>query len=335
MIKNKKFILSKHFHGEPEENNFSLIEELLPAIKDEEILCEALWYSVDPYMRIYTARYPVGITMIGLQVAKVIESKHNNYQVGDLVVGFFGWQTHTIVDISQPPPPGHLKPYKIPNFGDLPLSLALGVLGRPGNSAYFGFLEICQPKKGEVVVVSGAAGAVGSHVGQIARIKGCKVIGFAGSDKKVKWLIKDLGFDHAFNYKTYDIESALKEAAPEGIDCYFDNVGGEISSKVINHMNTHGRIAVCGSISSYNMDNEKPQASVIQPAIVGNQLKMEGFIVARWLDRFMEGIMQNYEWVKMGKLKYFETITEGFENLPRAFIDMMKGCNFGKAVVRA
>ncbi|XP_067014138.2 prostaglandin reductase 1 isoform X2 [Anabrus simplex] len=335
MPKTRRFVLARPFEGEPKESDFEIVEEELRPIKDGEILTEAVWLSVDPYMRVYMSRYPVGSTMIGLQIAKVIETCHPNYKVGDHVVGFFGWQTFTITNLNKPAPPGHLKPYIIPDFGDLPLSLALGVLGRTGNSAYFGFLELCQPKLGETVVVSGAAGAVGSQVGQIARIKGCKVIGFAGSDEKVKWLLDDLHFDAAYNYKTTDIQEALKEAAPQGIDCYFDNVGGSMSSTVINHMNLFGRISVCGAISAYNDDvNQLPHAPILQPAVVGKQLRMEGFSVSRWLDRWMEGILQNLEWVKEGKVKYQETITEGFENMPKAFISMLRGESVGKAIVR-
>nr|CAD7201308.1 unnamed protein product [Timema douglasi] len=167
------------------------------------------------------------------------------------------------------------------------------------NTAYFGFLELCQPQPGEVVVVTGAAGAVGSLVGQIAKIKGCKVIGFAGSDEKVKWIKEELGFDAAFNYKTKDVTEALKESAPDGVDCYFDNVGGEMSSAVINQMKQFGRISVCGSISSYNNDPSKlARAPILQPSMVFKQLKMEGFLVTRWSDRLFEGIKQNLQWIK-------------------------------------
>nr|CAD7260676.1 unnamed protein product [Timema shepardi] len=201
------------------------------------------------------------------------------------------------------------------------------------NTAYFGFLEICKPKPGEVVVVSGAAGAVGSIVGQIAKIKGCKVIGFAGSEEKVKWLVDKLGFDAAYNYKTKDIAEALEEAAPEGVDCYFDNVGGRLSSAVIQKMRLFGRVSVCGSISSYN-SRSLPEAPIIQPAVLVNQLTMQGFVVGRWIDQWQDGLKQLVQWTKEGKLKYQETVTEGFENTPKAFMSMLKGENLGKAVVK-
>lgn len=187
-----------------------------------------------------------------LGVCRVTESKNANYPVGAYVCGSFGWRTHTVFN---PKDDNNLvmRPYVLPSFGDLPLSLGLGHLGMPGNTAYFGLLEICQPKAGEIVVVSGAAGAVGTIVGQIAKIKGCKVIGIAGSDDKCKWLTKEMGFDHAINYKTDNVSEVLKKYAPDGVDCYFDNVGGGLSSIVIHQMRDFGRISVCGSISSYNV----------------------------------------------------------------------------------
>lgn len=202
----------------------------------------------------------------------------------------------------------------------------------PGNTAYFGFLEICEPKPQETVVVTGAAGAVGSLVGQIAKIKGCKAIGFAGSDEKCKWLEEEMGFDKAINYKSENIYQQLKKSAPSGIDCYFDNVGGEISSMIFHQMNSNGRIAVCGAISSYS--SEIPKVPAPQTIFVFKQLKMQGLIVWAWNNRWMEGITVMLKWIDDGKIKYQETVTEGFENTPQAFMDMLNGKNFGKAVVK-
>lgn len=191
-----------------------------------EILLEAEYLSVDPYMRPYVARYPAGITMIGAQVAKVIESKNPDYPVGKKLVGYFGWRTHTIFNPKKPKE--NVGPVDridvLPEMGNLPASLGLGILGMPGNTAYFGLLEICKPKAGEILVVSGAAGAVGSVVGQIGKIKGLTVIGIAGSDDKCEWIKKECGFDHAINYKTQNVGAQLKKFAPDGVDCYFDNV---------------------------------------------------------------------------------------------------------------
>ncbi|XP_043285871.1 prostaglandin reductase 1-like [Venturia canescens] len=225
MVLARKYVLTKHFEGEPKRSDLTIVDEELPPLQHGEFLVEAQYLSVDPYMRPYVAQFPTGITMIGGQVAKIIESKNSEYPVGKSIVGYFGWRTHTIVNVEQEDgSPLQQKPYIIPEFGDLPASLALGVLGMPGNTAYFGFLEICKPKPGETLVVSGAAGAVGSHVGQIAKTLGLKVIGIAGSDEKCEWLKKELGFDVAINYKTQNIVKELKTAAPDGVDCYFDNV---------------------------------------------------------------------------------------------------------------
>jgi len=332
MVKAKKFVFQKHFVGLPKETDLKLVEEELPALKDGEFLAEAVYLSVDPYMRAYSSRLQAGETFIGSQVAKVIESKNEKYPVDQYIVGEFGWRSHTISE-GKKSALGFPAPWHIPDPEDLPLSLSLGVLGMPGNTSYFGFLEICQPKPGETVVVTGAAGAVGSHVGQIAKIKGCTVIGVTGSDKKGKWLVDELKFDHFVNYKDPNFKEQLAKAAPKGIDCYFDNVGGEISSIILNQMNTFGRISVCGAISAYN-EATVPKASIVQYPILFHQLKMEGFVVLKWWDRWFEGIRQNKEWIEEGKLKYKETITEGFENTFKAFVDMLQGGNLGKAIVK-
>lgn len=206
----------------------------------------------------------------------------------------------------------------------------------PGNTAYFGFLEICKPKADEILVVTGAGGAVGSLVGQIGKLKGLTVIGFAGSDEKCNWLTKELGFDYAINYKTENCAEKLKEVAPDGVDCYFDNVGGELTSIIIRQMRPFGRISVCGSISGYNNEpNSQPLVPVIQPFFIYKQLMMEGFMVYQWKSRWAEGVQQMLTWVKEGKIKHQETVTEGFENMPEAFMNMLKGKSTGKAVVKA
>uniref|UniRef100_A0A1B6E909 15-oxoprostaglandin 13-reductase n=1 Tax=Clastoptera arizonana TaxID=38151 RepID=A0A1B6E909_9HEMI len=303
MVQNKRFIYASEFKGNIKPENFKLLHEELPALKNGEILCRATYLSVDPYMRAYGSMISTGETMVGSQIAVVVESKHKDYPVSTNVFAYFGWRLYTIcnpecvntgLNIT-----GKLE--AIPDFEGLPLSYALGALGMTGNTAYFGFLEICNPQPIETVVVSAAAGAVGSHVGQIAKIKGCKVIGIAGSEEKIKYLKEELKFDEAINYKTQDIRKELSKIAPLGIDCYFDNVGGEISSDVISLMRLNGRISACGSISVYNDDFMKyglSKAPVIQPFIVKNQLKMEGFLVFRYMDRFHEGAKQNLQWIK-------------------------------------
>ncbi|XP_076235629.1 prostaglandin reductase 1 [Calliopsis andreniformis] len=338
MVKAKKFVLVKHFQNEPKPTDVQVVEEELPPLQPGEYLVEAEYLSVDPYMRPYMEKFPLGTTMIGSQVAKIIESKNSDFPVGKRILCYFGWRTHTIINPQKLNKTELLNqvPYILPDIGDLSPSLCLGILGMPGNTAYFGFLEICKPKSGETLVVSAAAGAVGSHVGQIAKnVIGLRVIGIAGSDEKCKWLINELGFDAAINYKTENIRAALKKAAPKGVDCYFDNVGGEVSSIVMYQMNHGGRISVCGSISSYNSDpSTLPKASIVQSAMVFNELKMEGFIVHRWQDRLLEGIQKNLQWIREGKLKYRETITKGFDNMFVAFTDMLQGKNVGKAIVK-
>ncbi|KAL1509771.1 hypothetical protein ABEB36_004456 [Hypothenemus hampei] len=333
MVTAKKWVFVQPSKGFPKISDFKLEEEKLRPIEDGEFLVEAVYLSVDPYMRAYMYRLPKNTTMIGGQIAKIIESKASEFPVGKYVYSSSGWRSHTIINTKQLSDGIGLPTILLPDFGNLPLSLGLGVLGMPGNTAYFGFLELCKPKQGETVVVSGAAGAVGSHVVQIAKIKGCTVIGIAGSDEKGKWLTEELGLDYFINYKTQNIEEELKKAAPNGIDCYFDNVGGEISTTIINQMNTFGRVSICGSISGYNA-TETQKVSSPYFAIVGKQLTLEGFLVTRWNDKWLEGIDANLKWIQAGKLKYRETITEGFDNMFTAFTDMLQGKNTGKAIVK-
>ncbi|XP_055526137.1 prostaglandin reductase 1-like isoform X2 [Wyeomyia smithii] len=324
----KKWIYARAFDGKPKPEDFRLEEETVPPLKEEEFLARAEFLSVDPYMRIYILAYPVGSVMIGGQIAQVVESKNVAFPVGAHVFGQFGWRT---LSICNPAGIDIRKPYVLPEFGSLPRSLGIGTLGTVGNSAYFGLLEVCRPQEGETLAVSGAAGAVGSLVGQIGKIKGCTVIGLAGTDEKCAWL-REIGFDCAINYRTADVEEELKLAAPNGVDCYFDNVGGKLTAIVRRQMRTFGRIAVCGTISMYNDGPtlvEDPQRD-----FVGKQLVQEGFSVHRWTDRWFEGIEQNKRWIQEGRLKYRETITEGFENMPKAFIEMMCGGNIGKAIVK-
>ncbi|XP_047119138.1 prostaglandin reductase 1-like [Schistocerca piceifrons] len=339
MVKARKIVLVRYFKGEPRPEDFRIEEEDLPPLKDGQILTEAVYFSVDPFQRILGSgeKYgqKVGDTMIGAQVARIVESRAAGFPVGRHVVAYWGWRDRTVADVGPdvPPPDVMSPPMLVPDLGDLPLSLSLGVLGMPGISAYFPLLEVCQLKAGEVVVVSGAAGAVGSIVGQIALIKGCTVIGFAGSESKVKWLKDDLGFHHVFNYKTTDVSTALKQAAPDGVDVYFDNVAGDMSTKVMSHMRYRGRITVIGGISQYN-ELESQKLVTLPFTFLANQLRIEGCSYSRWHDRWDEGISPLTQWVREGKLKYRETVTDGFVNTPKAFIGMLRGENFGKAVVK-
>lgn len=305
MVAGRKWVLKRHFDGEVTADAFQLVEEELPPLKEGEIQIKTQWISVDPYMLPYTKSMSPPMTMIGSSVALVEESRNSKYPAGSSVISYAGWVERAIVN---PDAKMRTMPMCVPAPALPPginPSMLLGACGMPGNTAYFGFLEICQPKAGETVVVSGAAGAVGSLVGQIAKIKGCTVIGYAGTDDKVEWL-KQIGFDHAFNYKKVSVKDSLVKAAPKGVDCYFDNVGGEMSVNVMEAMNKFGRVSVCGAISQYA--EAKNNSKCILPLCVFKELKVEGFLVPRWLDRWQEGIIAMAGWVAGGKIKARETI---------------------------
>jgi len=310
-----------------------MVDAPLPAPEPGQVVVKTVYLSVDPYMRgritgvrTYADPVHVGDLMVGGTVGQVTESRDPNLQPGDYVVGYWGWQDHVVASAA------YLRKL---NPEVAPVSTALGVLGMPGMTAYFGFLDLCQPKGGETVVVSGAAGAVGSLVGQIAKIKDCRVIGIAGADDKIQYIVNDLGFDGAFNYKTSsDYIARLKDLCPKGIDCYFDNVGGAISDSVFGLLNPFGRVSVCGQISQYNLQAPEQGPRLLGQILV-KQLKVEGFIVTRFQERWPQGIAQMAQWIKQGRIKYHEDIVEGFENTPRAFIEMLEGKNTGKMLVKA
>ena len=317
----------------PKQSDFQLIEAPIPALAQGQVLLRTLFLSVDPYMRgrmtgirTYADPVDIGQVMVGGTVGKVIQSTHPQFAVGDVLSGYWGWQEFAVSDG---------KGLQKLDARIAPPSTALGVLGMPGMTAYFGFLDICQPKPGETVVVSGAAGAVGSLVGQIAKIKGCRAVGIAGADDKVRWLTEELGFDAAFNYKTtQNYTQTLKELCPSGIDCYFDNVGGAITDAVLPLLNVRARMSICGQISQYNSANPEPG---VRPYVylLTKQARAEGFIVIQFADRFPQGIAQMAQWLREGKLKYRETVIDGFENMPRALIGVLAGDNTGKMVVAA
>ncbi|XP_071510205.1 prostaglandin reductase 1-like [Diadema antillarum] len=324
--KGKRWVLVKYFDGFPKESDVRLEEFDIPALQDGEVLVEAEFLTVDPYMRPYNRRMAEGMVMIGEQVAKVTESRNDKFPLGTWVKGFLGWSTHTVDDGKRLNEMPTLPP-------NMPRSYALGTIGLPGMSAYVGFLDICTPKEGEIVLVSGAAGAVGSVVGQIAKIKGCRVIGSAGSDEKVKYL-KEIGFDEAFNYKkTMDLDAKLKELAPDGIDIYFDNVGGEFATTATMNLRQYGRISCCGSISTYNTDNPVKTTAVFG-RMVFLELKMQGFLIPTYAGRYPAGLADLTKWVTEGKIKVREHVTEGFENMFTAFTELFTGANTGKAIIK-
>lgn len=328
MVQAQAWILTQHFEGFPTGSNFELKTEQLPEPQDGEVLLEALFLSVDPYMRPFSrVRMNEGDVMIGAQVAKVIQSKNSAFPVGSHVVGRCGWRTHTVCDGTD------LTPVMSDWPKDVPMSLALGAIGMPGLTALYGIEEVLALQPGETLLVNAAAGAVGSVVGQIAKIKGCKVVGSAGSDAKVAF-VKELGFDEAFNYKTVgSLEEALKNCSREGYDCYFENVGGPFSTIALQQMKDFGRIAVCGGISLYN-DTTPQSGPYPHLTMIFKQLKMEGFLQTRWEHKHPESLRRLMAWMKEGKLQCREHVTEGFDNMPAAFMGMLQGENIGKAIIK-
>lgn len=329
----KQIVLASRPKGLPVTDDFRLEQVGLPEIKAGEILLKGLYYSVDPYMRgrmndakSYAPPFEIDKPIYGGVIGKVMQSKSEHYQPGDIVVGNFPWLQDFIAN--------EKEARKI-DASLVPPSYYLGVLGMPGLTAYFGLVHIGKPKAGETVVVSGAAGAVGIVVGQIAKILGCHVVGIAGSDEKTKLLTTEFGFDKAINYKTTpDMNKAIAAACPNGVDIYFDNVGGEISDAVIRNINFHARIPLCGQISLYNT-TEAPLGPRIQPMLLTRSVLMQGFIIGQFQEQFPEGIQRLAHWIKEGKLKTTETIEHGFENLPKALLGLFKGENTGKMIVEA
>ena len=329
---NRQILFVKRPTGKPDESCFKLVTSEIPRPTNGHVLLRTRFLSVDPYMRgrmndrrSYVAPFQLNEVLTGGIVGEVVESKSNYLVKGNFVVGNLGWQDYSIAS--------EKEVRKIePEIA--PVSTALGVLGMPGLTAYFGLLDIGQPKQGETVVVSGAAGAVGTIVGQIARIYGCRVIGIAGSDRKTIYLVDELGFDAAINYRTApNLRTALKEACPNGVDIYFDNVGGVISDTVISLINKYARIPLCGQISLYN-DEQVSMGPRLQPRLLTFSAIMQGFIVHNYENRFDEGICQLADWLKEKKLKYAENIVEGLENAPTAFIGLFAGDNLGKQIVK-
>lgn len=327
---NRQFVLAARPNGTPTAETFKMIETPVPELKDGEVLVRAEYLSVDPYMRgrisgmkSYAAPVEVGQVMVGGGVAKVVESKNAGFKAGDYVDIYMGWQEYAVSD-------GRGLRKLDPS---VPVSTGEGVLGMTGLTAYFGLLDVCHPKAGETVVVSGAAGAVGSIVGQIAKIKGCRVVGIAGGDDKVAWIVGECGFDAAFNYKTtQNYHAKLQELCPKGIDVYFDNVGGPITDAVFGLLNVGARISICGQISQYN--NTKPEMGPrLLAALIVARAKVQGFLVSDYGAQFGPALVEMTGWVKAGKIKYREDIVEGFENLPKAFIGLFSGENIGKRLV--
>ena len=331
---NQEIVLAKHPSGAVQADTFKFNDIDMPTCKDNEVLIKSLYVSVDPGMRGFMDKgvddaagnkFKLNKPITSRTVAQVIESKHNNFKKGDIVHGRFAWQKYQTVSTD------HIEKVD-PTLA--PISTAVSMLGIPGLAAYFGMLNIGQPKKGETVVVSGAAGAVGSIAAQIARIKGCRVIGIAGSPEKIDYLENNLGLDKGINYKqTEDITAAIKAACPDGVDVFFDNVGGELFDAVFANINKHARVAICGQIADYNEENP-PQGPRPMHKLIKKSARMEGFVAYDFSDDFENAKKQMSEWYNEGKLTYKENLIHGFDNIPAAFMGLFSGENIGKQMVK-
>lgn len=331
-MKSRQIVLAARPKGIPTYENFRFEDIELEGIKDNEVLIKATYISVDPYMRgrmndvkSYAPSFQVGQPIAGGVIAEVIESKSKTFAKGDFVFGNLPWATYFVE--------------KGENLRKIDTSIApagyyLGILGMPGLTAYFGIMDIGKPKAGETVLISGAAGAVGHVAGQIAKLQGAYVVGIAGSDEKCRMLKEQFSFDDAVNYTTSKVlRKSIAAACPNGVDVYFDNVGGEITDAAVINLNFHSRFVLCGQISLYN-NTEMPVGPAILPRLLTRSVLLQGFIVSNYSNRFNEGFEKLAKWLGEGKLKYTETIISGFDNLPKAFLGLFSGINKGKMIVK-
>lgn len=331
--KNRQFLLAARPSGRIKPSDFELVETEVPKAGPNQAVARVLYLSLDPTNRVwmtdveqYMPPVALGEVMRGAGIAKVVESKNSAYRVGDLVTGLVGWQDYAVSEGT-----GLNAWSPLPKDLEVPPTMMLGALGITGITAYFGLLEIGRPEAGETVVVSAAAGATGSVAGQIAKIKGCRVVGIAGSRAKCDWIVNDLGFDAAVNYKDADWQEQLTKACPEGIDVDFENVGGPIMEAVLSRMNLNGRVALCGLISGYNSD--EPMRGPYDTILI-KRLRVQGFIVIDFVDRFPEAAVQLAGWMMEGKIKHRETLVDGLENAPIAINRLFDGDNIGKLIVK-
>ena len=333
---NRQIHLASRPDGEPTAANFRFVEAPLPQLRENQVLVRNHYLSLDPYMRgrmndakSYAVPQELDKVMGGGTVGEVVESRHPGYKAGDSVVGMGGWQEYVAVDASVP---GMLR--KV-DTSRIPLSAYLGAVGMPGVTAWYGLMKICEPKPGQTIVVSAASGAVGSAVGQLAKAKGCRAVGTAGGTEKCRYVVEELGFDACIDYKAHadpkSLYKALKEATPDGVDGCFENVGGAVLDATLARMNAFGRIARCGMISGYNGEPipiQQPQLLLM------SRLRIEGFIVSEHMEVWPEALKELGMLVATGKLKYRETIAEGIDAAPEAFIGLLRGRNFGKQLVK-
>ncbi len=330
---NRRIVLASRPQGAPTTANFRLEEAPVPVPGDGEILLRTRWLSLDPYMRgrmnagrSYAANVPVDGVMVGGTVSEVVESNNPKFAVGDLVSSYAGWQDYTVAKAAMPLDPRIERP-----------SYALGVLGMPGLTAYVGLLDIGEPKPGETVVLAASTGAVGSVVGQIAKLKGCRVVGIAGAKEKCEYAVKELGYDACVSHYDDDMAEQLAAECPDGIDVYFENVGGSSWEAVMPLLNTFARVPVCGLIAHYNQTELPPgpdRMSTLQGLILSRSIKMQGFIVSNYTNRIPAFVGDMTGWLAEGRIKYREDVVEGLENAPEAFLGLFSGANFGKLVVK-
>jgi NADPH-dependent curcumin reductase CurA len=327
---NRQILLRSRPEGSPSLDNFELVERPIPQPGEGEVLMRTLYLSLDPYMRgrmsaakSYAKPAVVGEPMVGGTVGEIVASRNPKFSVGDIVLGFGGWQEYAL---SSGTALRKLDPAAVP------ISTALGVLGMPGMTAYVGLTEIGQPKPGETVVVAAASGAVGSVVGQIAKIKGCRAVGIAGGADKCRFVASELGFDACVDHRASDFARALEAACPNGIDVYFENVGGTVQQTVWPLLNDFARIPVCGLIAQYNSPTSMPGPDMF--SVLRKRLLLRGFIVSDFAAKQADFLRDAGEWVRSGRLKYREDVADGLEQAPAAFLGLLQGKNFGKMLVR-
>ncbi len=336
MPRNQQILLDNRPEGEAAVSNFKLVETETPALQEGQVLVRHHYLSLDPYMRgrmndskSYAAPQPLGEVMLGGTVGEVVESRHAKFQPGDKVVGMGGWQLYSVVDGNAP---GMLRKVDTTH---VPLSYYLGAVGMPGVTAWYGLVKIINPKPGETVVVSAATGAVGSAFGALAKARGCRVVGIAGGPEKCAYAVNELGFDACIDYRAHSdlkaMSQALKQACPNGIDGYFENVGGYLLDAVLLRANAFARVALCGMIAGY----DGAPLPLQNPALILiNRVKMEGFIVSEHMEVWPQALQELATLVAQGKLRPRESIAQGLENAPEAFLGMLKGKNFGKQLVK-
>ncbi len=328
---NHQFRLAARPEGMVKREDFDYVEEALPELKDGQVLVKILYVSLDPAMRgwmnegrSYVPPVQIGEVMRAATAGEVVESKSGKLAVGDSVSGWLGVQEHAVCDAD--------AVFKV-DAETVPLSNYVGALGMPGMTAYFGLLDVGAPKEGETVLVSGAAGAVGSLVGQIAKLKGCRVVGIAGGPEKCAWIVEELGFDAAIDYKSEDVNVALREHCPEGVDVYFDNVGGDILDAALARLARGARVVICGAISQYNnLDAVKGPSNYM--SLLVNRARMQGFVVVDYMGRAAEGMQEMAGWIADGRLVAREDFVEGFERFPDALGKLFRGENVGKLVLK-